>query len=35
VSGLHNPKETLVERILEEIKEDDLKYRTFVRRDDQ
>ncbi|MFC7134945.1 MULTISPECIES: DUF655 domain-containing protein [Salinibaculum] len=35
VSGLHNPRETLVERILEEIKEDDLKYRTFVRRDDQ
>ncbi len=35
VNGLHNPKETLVERILEEIKEDDLKYRTFVRRDDQ
>jgi len=35
VGGLHSPKETLVERILEEIKEDDLKYRTFVRRDEQ
>lgn len=35
VSGLHKPEETLVERILEEIKEDDLKYRTFVRRDEQ
>jgi putative nucleotide binding protein len=35
VSGLHKPKETLVERILEEVKEDDLKYRTFVRRDEQ
>jgi putative nucleotide binding protein len=33
VGGLHNPKETLVERILEEIKEDDLKYRTFVGHD--
>lgn len=35
VSGLHNPRETLVERILEELQEDDLKYRTFVRTDDQ
>ncbi len=35
VSGLHNPKEVLVERILEELREDDLKYRTFVREDDQ
>ncbi|WP_246983170.1 DUF655 domain-containing protein [Halorientalis marina] len=34
VSGLHNPKEVLVERILEELREDDLKYRTFVERDD-
>ncbi|WP_458206310.1 DUF655 domain-containing protein [Haladaptatus sp. NG-SE-30] len=33
VSGLHNPKEVLVERILEEVREDDLKYRTFARRD--
>ncbi|WP_132058431.1 DUF655 domain-containing protein [Halorussus amylolyticus] len=35
VSGLHNPKEVLVERILEELREDDLKYRTFVRREAQ
>ncbi|NEU57239.1 DUF655 domain-containing protein [Halorussus sp. MSC15.2] len=35
VSGFHNPKEVLVERILEEIREDDLKYRTFVRVEEQ
>lgn len=35
VSGLHDPRETLVERILEELQEEDLKYRTFVRRDDE
>jgi putative nucleotide binding protein len=35
ISGLHNPRETLVERILEELQEDDLKYRTFVRTDEQ
>jgi len=35
VSGLHNPREVLVERILEELREDDLKYRTFVREDEQ
>ncbi|WP_302080673.1 DUF655 domain-containing protein [Salinibaculum rarum] len=35
VSGLHNPRETLVERILEELQEEDLKYRTFVGQDDQ
>jgi putative nucleotide binding protein len=34
VSGLHNPREVVVERILEEIQEDDLKYRTFARRDE-
>ena len=34
VSGLHNSEEVLVERILEELQEDDLKYRTFVRRED-
>ncbi|MFC6613460.1 DUF655 domain-containing protein [Halopenitus salinus] len=32
ISGLHRPKEVLVERILEEIREDDLKYRVFVDR---
>jgi putative nucleotide binding protein len=35
VSGLHNPREVLVERIVEELRADDLKYRTFVRRDEQ
>ncbi|QCC47169.1 DUF655 domain-containing protein [Halobellus limi] len=33
VSGLHRPKEVLVERILEELRDDDLKYKTFVGRD--
>ncbi len=31
VDGLHNPQDVLVERVLEELREDDLKYRTFVR----
>jgi putative nucleotide binding protein len=31
VSGLHNPRDILVKRIHEEIREDDLKYRSFVR----
>jgi putative nucleotide binding protein len=35
VSGLHSPKEVLVERILEELREEDLKYRTFVRVEEQ
>jgi putative nucleotide binding protein len=35
VSGLHNPTEVLVERILEELKEEDLKYRTFVRHGEE
>ncbi len=35
VSGLHKPREVLVERVLEEIREEDLKYRTFARREDQ
>jgi putative nucleotide binding protein len=34
VSGLHNPRQVLVERILEEIREEDLKYRTFARREE-
>jgi len=33
VDGLHNPEEVLVERILEELREEDLKYRTFVRQE--
>jgi putative nucleotide binding protein len=35
VSGLHNAEEVLVERIIEELREEDLKYRTFVRRDEE
>jgi putative nucleotide binding protein len=34
VKGLHDPTGVLVERILEEIQEDDLKYKTFVGRDE-
>ncbi|WP_330632191.1 DUF655 domain-containing protein [Halocatena halophila] len=30
VSGLHNPRATLIERIHEELREADLKYRSFV-----
>ncbi|WP_129116440.1 DUF655 domain-containing protein [Halegenticoccus tardaugens] len=33
VSGLHRPREVLAERIIEELRDEDLKYRTFVRRD--
>ncbi|WP_416841038.1 DUF655 domain-containing protein [Haloferax sp. DFSO52] len=33
VSGLHHPKEVIVERILEELHGDDVKYKTFVRND--
>ena len=32
VSGLHDPDEILVERILEELRDDDLKYQNFVGR---
>lgn len=32
VSGLHRPKEVLIERIVEEIRKSDLKYRRFVER---
>ena len=34
ISGLHNPREILVERVLDEIRDEDLKYRTFVRREE-
>jgi putative nucleotide binding protein len=33
VSGLHDPRGVLAERILEELREEDLKYRIFARRD--
>ena len=32
ISGLHDPADVLVERILEELREEDLKYKTFVGR---
>lgn len=35
VSGLHDPDEILVERIIEELRDDDLKYQTFVGRREQ
>ncbi|MFW6321303.1 MAG: DUF655 domain-containing protein, partial [Halohasta sp.] len=31
VGGLHSPKEVLIERIEEELRDDDLKYKIFVR----
>lgn len=34
IDGLHNPREVLVERIMEEIREDDLKYRIFAREEE-
>ena len=33
VSGLHRPREVIVDRINEEIRKEDLKYRTFVGRE--
>ena len=35
VSGLHDPDEILVERILQELRDDDLKYKTFVGQHNQ
>jgi len=35
VSGLHSPREVLVERIMEELQEEDLKYRIFARREEE
>ena len=32
VSGLHRPREVIADRIVEEIREEDLKYRAFVGR---
>ena len=34
VGGLHHPDEVIAERILEEIRENDLKYQIFVRDDE-
>ena len=33
IDGLHRPREVLVERIMEEIREDDLKYCIFAREE--
>ncbi|MFO7925146.1 MAG: DUF655 domain-containing protein [Halobacteriota archaeon] len=35
VSGLHDPRGVLAERILEELREEDLKYRIFARRESE
>ena len=35
VSGLHRPREVLAERIMEELRDEDLKYKTFVGRSDE
>jgi putative nucleotide binding protein len=35
ISGLHRPREVLVERIMEELREEDLKYRIFARRSER
>ncbi|MFW6435063.1 MAG: DUF655 domain-containing protein [Halovenus sp.] len=35
IGGLHNPEEVLVDRIMEELREDDLKYRIFVGQEDE
>ena len=34
VGGLHDPQDILAERIMEELQEEDLKYRLFARRED-
>jgi putative nucleotide binding protein len=33
ISGLHNPKDILAERIMSELRDDDLKYKAFVRHE--
>lgn len=35
VSGLHDPKGVLIERIIEELRKEDLKYRIFARSRDE
>ncbi|QAU13718.1 DUF655 domain-containing protein [Halorubrum sp. BOL3-1] len=34
ISGLHRPREMILERIVEEVRESDLKYRTFAGREE-
>jgi putative nucleotide binding protein len=33
ISGLHNPKQTVVDRVMEELTEEDIKYRAFTNGD--
>jgi len=35
IGGLHDPEQVLVNRIMEELREDDLKYRIFARREEE
>ena len=35
IDGLHDPKQVLVDRVLEELEEDDLKYQLFVREEEE
>ncbi|MXR51531.1 DUF655 domain-containing protein [Halovenus sp. WSH3] len=35
IGGLHDPEQVLVDRIMEELREDDLKYRIFARREEE
>ncbi len=35
ISGLHDPQQVLVDRIMEELREDDLKYRIFAPREEE
>ncbi|MFT4947268.1 MAG: putative nucleotide binding protein [Natronomonas sp.] len=35
IGGLHDPEQVLYDRIMEELREDDLKYRIFARREEE
>ncbi len=35
IDGLHDPEQVLVDRVLEELEEEDLKYQMFVREDEE
>ncbi|WP_436901407.1 DUF655 domain-containing protein [Halovenus halobia] len=35
IGGLHDPEQVLVDRIMEELREDDLKYRIFAPREEE
>ena len=34
ISGLHKPEEIVVERVMEELRDEDVKYKLFARRDE-